>query len=548
MDKPTNLNIRLLVIYLQGHRGTKLKHRIGLVYVPGALPCFEAFGNLPTALVREYGLIGNMPASEVLDMIIIPGGSLVESGTIKDQLKREILQMADDGKLVLGICAGLQVLANGTDIGRLSATPIMRKGLGLIDAEISPLICTDQVKATIVAPSQLTDAVGQEVTGFHCHTYGNIITHKNSKTILISHPKRVDYFKEAKELVSGVSNQKGNVIGVFLHSLLDRNALIIDGIAKSLKITAKELAEIRAINAKLQAQIHDEIGVSTNTYSKIKAEPKGKTARTLLITALSSESGKTFIVTGLAGALKKRGINVGVTKIGGDIRDLVPSLYLIKEPMRSYSSIKIGKSGWQSPLESIKAASQDYEFVIIEGAMSAFTGMLYTLGQRPFSTVEVAASLGVPTIVVAGCNKEGIEGGVVSTLNYVKLLKSIGVNVVGVILNKVHVSYLTEDLKSVIRQAFKNAGVQLLGIVPRVDVEGRGAIPEIEIKFEEFGAKAIETVEKSIDLDKVEDVASPACPAGIDFETLVEKFKTILATEFKTNDNSKESGRKGKCL
>jgi cobyric acid synthase len=80
-----------------------LKHRIGLVYLPGALPCFEAFGNLPTDLVREDGLVAGKPASEALDMIIIPGGSLVESQTVKDNVAHEILKMADTGKFVLGI-------------------------------------------------------------------------------------------------------------------------------------------------------------------------------------------------------------------------------------------------------------------------------------------------------------------------------------------------------------------------------------------------------------------------------------------------------------
>ncbi len=69
-----------------------------------------------------------------------------------------------------------------------------------------------------------------------------------------------------------------------------------------------------------------------------------------MVTATGSGSGKTFIVTGIAGALKKRGFKVGIIKVGGDIRDSVPSLYLIKEPIKDYSSIKIGESGW-TPLE-----------------------------------------------------------------------------------------------------------------------------------------------------------------------------------------------------
>ena len=32
---------------------------------------------------------------------------------------------------------------------------------------------------------------------------------------------------------------------------------------------------------------------------------------------------------------------MGIIKVGGDIRDAVPALYLIKEPIKDYSSIRI---------------------------------------------------------------------------------------------------------------------------------------------------------------------------------------------------------------
>ena len=63
-----------------------LRHKIGLVYLPGALPCFEDFGNLPTDLVCADALVDGKPASEVLDMLIIPGGSLVESQSVNPQV------------------------------------------------------------------------------------------------------------------------------------------------------------------------------------------------------------------------------------------------------------------------------------------------------------------------------------------------------------------------------------------------------------------------------------------------------------------------------
>ena len=89
---------------------------------------------------------------------------------------------------------------------------------------------------------------------------------------------------------------------------------------------------------------------------------------------------------------------------------------------------------------------------------------------------------------MVACNKAGIEGAVVTGINYVNLLKFLGVRTVGVILNKVHTSYLTPQVRERIRLVFRNVGVELLGVVPRVMLEGRGAIPEIEIKYEEFGA------------------------------------------------------------
>jgi cobyric acid synthase len=508
-----------------------LRHRVGLVYVPGALPCFETFGNLPTDLIREDGLLEGRPASEILDMIIIPGGSLVESQSITPSLERNIIEMTESGKLVLGICSGFQILAQGTDIGRLSPTPIWRKGLGLLDVEFSPLICTDQIKATVVGKSCLTSAVGAEVSGFHCHTYGDIKVGKNAKTILVSHVKRLNYHGKKQDLISGVSNSKGNVIGLLPHAILDRNSSIVEGIANSLKLDHQEMTEINAANATLQLQIKSEIGISNIVFPKGKIDYKGKKPRSLLITALESGGGKTFVTTGLAGALKKKGWNVGVIKVGGDVRDIVPALYLIKEPMKDYSSIMVANTGWKSPVESAKAARRDYDFILVEGAMNAFTGLLFDESKRPNSTAEVAAALRIPTVIVASCDKEGIEGGIVSSLNYVHFLRKLGINTVGVVLNKVYLDYMSEGTKTIVKRAFEGAGAELLGIIPVTDVEGRGAIPEVEIKYEKFGAKALEVAENTLNLDKIVELATPISTTDFNYNTFVGKFKKELTSD-----------------
>ncbi|MCL2134519.1 MAG: AAA family ATPase [Candidatus Bathyarchaeota archaeon] len=506
-----------------------IRRRIGLAYLSGALPCFEEFGNLPTDLMRADGLIDGKPASEVLDMLIIPGGSLVESQSINSVVSKEILNMAKDGKFILGICSGLQVISKRTDVGRLSTIPIIREGLGLIDAEFQPLVCTDQVKAKIVDNSFICETVGAEVSGFHCHTYGKTILHCNAKPILVSHIKHANYRSAPQDLVSGIANKEGNVVGVFVHALLDQNPLIIESIVKSLGISQLELQDIRKANAKLVLEMKSEVGINTN-IRPITVDKKVSVM--VLVTALGSGSGKTFLVTGMAGALKKRGYNVGLIKIGGDIRDSVPALYLVKEPIKSFSSIKISDSGWCSVHESVDEACKLHNFLFVEGAMSAFTGLLNSKKSRPASTLEVAASLGVPVIVVVTCDKEGIEGGLVNVLNYVNVLRLLGVNPAGVILNKMSTSYLNDEDKKIIECAFENVGVKLVGIVPSMKFEKRGMIPEVEICYSDFGAQAVDVVERYIDLDLLVSLAKVPKHVNVDYVAFVEKFKKLLTNYY----------------
>ncbi len=516
-----------------------LHRRIGLVYLPGALPCFEDFGNLPTDLVCADGMVDGKPASEVLDMLIIPGGSLVESQSVNHTVSREILKMADSGKYVLGICSGFQVLARETDVGRLSTIPITREGLGLLDAEFKPLVCTDRVEASVIDKSFITQEIGATVRGFHCHTYGKITLHKDARPIIITHAKRLNYKKDPQDIISGASNKQGNVVGVYIHSLLDQNPTILNSITKSLDINQIELESIRQANAKLVEKIKCEVGIATNVHQK--APISQKEPKLLMVTATGSGSGKTFVVTGIAGALKKKGYQVGVIKVGGDIRDAVPTLYLIKEPIKDYSSIKIGESGWTPLQEAVGEAAKRYNFLLVEGAMSAFTGLLNDNYKRPMSTAEVAAALGASTIVIVGCDKEGIEGALINTLNYVNILKHLGVKTTGVILNKLRVSYITDEIRQTMKKAFQNAGIELLGMVPRLDLEARGMIPEIEIRYEDFGAQAIDAAEKYIDLELLVKVASAPKQVDVDYGAFTENFKKLLTNY---NLSASQGGKK----
>jgi cobyrinic acid a,c-diamide synthase len=78
------------------------------------------------------------------------------------------------------------------------------------------------------------------------------------------------------------------------------------------------------------------------------------------------------------------------------------------------------------------------------------------------------------------------------------------------------------------QQAYSRVGVKLLGMVPRLDLQHRGMIPEIEIRYEDFGAQAMDAVEKSINFDLLLDIAQPPKPATIDYAELSAKFKNLL--------------------
>ena len=349
--------------------------KIGLAYVKGAVPGFEQFGNLPTDIVKENGLVNGNKASEELDALIIPGGTLIESNDINMDLNKEILKMAKMGKPIIGICAGFQLLSNQIDIGRKSEVPIVKDGLGLIDVEFSPLITSDRVVAKVYDNSFLTKNQNEDVNGFHTHTYGKVVG--DAKPLFYSKVQRMNYGDTNKSgdynIFSGACNDDGNVIGTMIHNILDENPVLVKNLLN--QIDADDIEDIYNRNKNVKEHIQSEIGIGTGiNIPQRKANEKPKF---LMIGSNGSDSGKTFILTGLAGALRKRGYKVALLKVGPDVRDIIPGLYLTKDYMNDFSSIKIGHLGW-SDIESTiaKLNSSDYDIVLIEGVMSVFTGLL----------------------------------------------------------------------------------------------------------------------------------------------------------------------------
>lgn len=477
--------------------------KIGMTYLKGAVPGFENFGNLPTDFVNSEGLVNGVKAHKELDALIIPGGTLIESQDYGDSLKKEIKIMSKEGKPVIGICAGFQLLSNQIDIGRKSEVPIIKEGLGLIDVDFSPLVSSDRVKAKVFDNSFLVDGQKEDVTGFHTHTYGMITG--DAKPLFYSQIQRMNYSdtnsNKEYNIFSGAVNDDGNVIGTMIHNVLDENPKLVENIFKYIDASEEDIASVYERNKEYTTKLNKEIGIKSGI--NIQERPKTKGPKFLMIGSDGSESGKTFIQTGLAGAIRRRGYNVGLLKVGPDARDIIPGLYLTKGNMEEYSCIKIGHLGWFDLKDAIeKIKESDYDIVLIEGVMSVFTGILNEI--TPYSASEIAIAGNIPLLLVSGVNKGGIETSAVNLVSHANMLERLGVNVKGVILNKIYNNDIFENTVPYIR---KNTNVDEVFSVDKFKMPARGSIPEIEIRYDLFSMAALETVERNLDIDKIINMA-----------------------------------------
>ena len=379
---------------------------IGILDIKGSLPLFEDFGNLPTKIIDEK----NYKEIKDLDALIIPGGSLIESKSLNNELKNDIINF--DG-YIIGICSGFQILSKKIDIGRKSSVPIIREGLGLLDVEFYPLVCTDRVKFEL-KKSIFGEGEGE---GFHCHTYGDIkIVDKDTKILTISKVKKLNYkLGNEKGIISGAF--KGKVFGTMVHNFLD-NEFVRDNFLKHLGITEDEKEEIFKKNKIIKDELKRralKYRLNPESIEKDNAKKDKNKKRGIILLATSSNSGKTFLTTAISAKLEGR---VFVAKIGGDVRDIVPALYLLREKMTKYNSIKIGERGWVDIKEFLNyIKNSDYDYVIVEGVMGAFTAAL-----KNISSYQIAKKLGFPVYIVSPCNISGIEGAFVDAMAYYSLL------------------------------------------------------------------------------------------------------------------------------
>jgi len=230
----------------------------------------------------------------------------------------------------------------------------------------------------------------------------------------------------------------------------------------------------------------------------------------IVIAALRGGAGKTFLSAGITGALKKRGLSVGVFKKGPDYIDsgwlglaaggqcYNLDAYLIEEKKVKLSFIR---------------RSVGMDIAVIEGNRGLFDGVD---AAGSYSTAELAKLLHAPTIIVVDATK--MTRTAAALLLGCKMLDSL-LRIDGVLLNKVagarHERVLRESIESVCNlPVLGSFGKLALDQFPQRHL---GLLPLHEHPAAyEFLEGAAETVIRHADLDRIIQIADTASPMQID--------------------------------
>ncbi|MDJ0846146.1 phosphoribosylformylglycinamidine synthase subunit PurQ [Crocosphaera sp.] len=162
-----------------------------------------------------------------IDVIVIPGGfsygDYLRCGAIArfSPVMRSVIQHANQGKLVLGICNGFQVL---TEVGLLPGALIRNRDLHFICDRVSVRVENNQLSWTRKYTSQ--QVITLPVAHGEGRYYGDEDTIKgleDNNQIVFRYCNLLGEISEdsnpngSLSNIAGISNQQGNVLGMMPH-------------------------------------------------------------------------------------------------------------------------------------------------------------------------------------------------------------------------------------------------------------------------------------------------------------------------------------------
>ncbi len=219
--------------------------------------------------------------------------------------------------------------------------------------------------------------------------------------------------------------------------------------------------------------------------------------KSIMITAPSSNTGKTTITLGLIRAIKNRGIDISAFKTGPDFID---TRYLELASGKRAGNLDMHLMGRTGIKDSM--AMNYGEYALIEGAMGYFDGIYNTYENSSF---HISKELDIPAILVYRP-----EGEMFSAIPKIKgIVEFPGSKIRGIILNKV-----SKEMYLLLKEKIEEyIDIEVLGYLPQdmsLEIESRylGLMQTYEnTHCDELITKAAESVERTIDVDKVLELA-----------------------------------------
>ena len=172
--------------------------------------------------------------------------------------------------------------------------------------------------------------------------------------------------------------------------------------------------------------------------------------KTIMITAPSSNTGKTVITLGIIRAIKNRGLDVSAFKTGPDFID---RKYIGIASGKRASNLDMHLMGREGLIQSI--AMNNGDFGVIEGAMGYFDGIYNTYEN---SSYDISLQLDIPSILVYSP-----KGEMFSAIPKIKGMVDFSKGrIKGIVINKTNESMY----KLLKEQIEKYINIEVLGYLP----------------------------------------------------------------------------------
>lgn len=226
------------------------------------------------------------------------------------------------------------------------------------------------------------------------------------------------------------------------------------------------------------------------------------TKSSFLISAPSSNSGKTTLTLGLLRALRDRGLGVQSFKCGPDYIDTIHHGTAAGRPGLNLDTFMASEAHMRAVYTHYASRA---DVSVTEGVMGLFDGADKMKG----SSAEIAALLDIPVVLVINARSMAY-----SAAPLIYGLKNFypGIRVVGAIFNFVS----TESHYRFLQDACVDAGVEALGYLPKNDelnIPSRhlGLHISADTDYEQIIQKLAEIIPRTVNLDRLLELTAVSC-------------------------------------